>query len=414
MRNYLLLLLALVLTKTAVRAQSSSDGAYTTTYGNISWITEVGPEYPDGAIMYGDYKGNGTLAGTFAKNGSEVTGSFHNGAAEGKFVFFAPSGNGNFFNGTFNTFKGNWGYTTDNRGSTHPDHVWNALSKISSGRSSGLITAVWSGKWNTTDGHMILLQTGNKVTGTYKDVGTIDAVYDPATQVLKGSFYNNNLKKQGFLEFRLSGNAFKGKWRWNSDVTLKDWDGTKAFKTNKEPETARPATPVTTAARPQITIRISLLKIVGENVAPVRFADFYGFVGVELVKLTGEASTLVKSFGNKPAYFFNTTEDKAFITNGLIHNLPDQPDYRRDFVIDAADWDNPEIRFEIRLWHHLKGKVNGPNLDYGKFSDKFDLKTIRLDKYSNIWVGKNYVNGNYKDEFLGLDKSKALFKVNKL
>jgi hypothetical protein len=215
-------------------AQSFSDGVYNTSYGTVNLTFEVGTDYPNGGLVYGDYKGIGTITGTTANNAKELTGSFHNGAQVGKFIFFSPSGKQNFFDNGITKFNGNWGYGTDNKYSTNPDHIWNATGKTGGKDAIKNVTNVWSGKWNTTDGNLILQQVGNKVTGTYKGIGTVDGSYNPTTKKLKGTFYNNNTKKTGHFEFNFEGNSFKGKWGWTTAMTGGNWDGTKHVKNNKE------------------------------------------------------------------------------------------------------------------------------------------------------------------------------------
>ena len=223
----LILIFALVFSFNS-NAQSFSDGVYNTNYGTINLTFEQGFEYPNGGIVYGDYKGIGTITGSTANVGKEIVGNFHNGAAEGKFIFFSPSGKQHFFDSGITSFNGNWGYGTDNKYSTNPDHIWKATSKTAGKDAIKNVTNVWSGKWNTTQGYIILQQVGNKVTGKYHDVGTIEATYNASTKKLTGTFTNKGQK--GHLEFTFEGNSFKGKWGWTTAMTEGNWDGTKNVK----------------------------------------------------------------------------------------------------------------------------------------------------------------------------------------
>ena len=126
-------------------AQSFTDGIFTTTFGNISWTTETGTDYPNGGMVYGDYKDKGTIIGSFDNNGKEVVGSFHNGAAEGKFVFITPYGKDNFFANGIKTFAGNWGYSSNNKYSQNPDYEWKVTGKIGEKDAVKNVTNVWSG-----------------------------------------------------------------------------------------------------------------------------------------------------------------------------------------------------------------------------------------------------------------------------
>lgn len=428
-------------------SQSFTDGIFTTTFGNITWTAESGSDYPNGGIVYGDYKDKGTITGSFDNNGKEVIGSFHNGAAEGKFIFMSPFGADNFFSSGIKTFAGNWGYNTNNKYSQNPEHEWKVTSKTAQKDAIKNVTNVWSGKWNTTDGAMYLLQVGNKITGTYKGVGTVEATYDPSTRLLKGTFTNNSFNKTGYIEFFFEGNTFKGKWGWTTAMTEGNWDGTKHIKNNKEfPKAATPSQ--TTAATSQNasandqkntnkdednaiksirqglrsnpnvssnkTIKVSLLKIIRGSNFNLRLEELYGFAGIEVYKITNSGSTLIKSFGDKDQYFFNTTESNVFPRNLLgIHSFSNQPNYSREFQISATDWNNPNVRFEVRLWHHIKGKIYGPNRDYEKYSETYNLNSIGVDINNKIWVGKDYKNGENTDSIFDLDflNSRALFKI---
>lgn len=162
------------------------------------------------------------------------------------------------------------------------------------------------------------------------------------------------------------------------------------------------------------TVKVSLLKIIRGNNFTTRLEELYGFVGIEVYKVTNSGSQLLKSFGNKNQYFFNTTENSAFPGSLFgIHSFPNQPNYQREFQISEADWNNPNVHFEIRLWHHIKGKIYGPNRDYSKYSETYNLNTIGVDRNNKIWVGKDYKNGENTDSVLDLDfkNSRALFKI---
>jgi hypothetical protein len=107
-------------------------------------------------------KDNGTLTGSTQNNAVELQGNFHNGAAEGKFIFLCPGNKTSFFDQGITSFNGFWGYGTDNKYSDNPNYKWNVLSKISGRETIKNSTNVWSGKWNTTDGNLILQQVGTK------------------------------------------------------------------------------------------------------------------------------------------------------------------------------------------------------------------------------------------------------------
>lgn len=423
-------------------AQTIVDGMYNSSFGNITMSSEVDKEFPNGSLIYGDYKGSGTISGYYADFRKEIKGTFFNGSSEGKFIFIMPFAIS--ANKPVESMNGFWGYNSDNKNSTSANDKWNITARTGNAINIKNVTNVWSGKWNTTDGDMHLVQVGNKITGRYKGIGTVSATYNPSTRLLTGTFSNEKIRKTGFIKFYFEGNTFKGNWGWTPSMTEGNWDGTKDLKNNKElskkPTTTTSSSQNPTAENQSNTskdednsvrsikqglrttydantnrmVKVSLLKIIRGNNFTTRLEELYGFVGIEVYKVTNSGSTLLKSFGNKNQYFFNTTESSAFPGNIFgKYSFPNQPNYEREFQISTADWNNPNIRFEVRLWHHIKGKIYGPNRDYEKYSETFNLNSIGVDRKNKIWVGKDYKNGENKDSVLDLDfkNSRALFKV---
>ncbi|HQA73431.1 hypothetical protein [Flavobacterium sp.] len=369
-------------------AQSFTDGIFTTTFGNISWTTETGTDYPNGGMVYGDYKDKGTIIGSFDNNGKEVVGSFHNGAAEGKFVFITPYGKDNFFANGIKTFAGNWGYSSNNKYSQNPDYEWKVTGKIGEKDAVKNVTNVWSGKWNTTDGAMYLMQVGNKITGTYKGVGTVEATYNPSTRLLKGTFTNNNFNKTGYIEFYFEGNTFKGKWGWNTSMTEGNWDGTKHVKNNKELSKNVLTNQLSNSSSKKILFRIQAKSIyLNEHGVNPSNVSLYGFVGFELYKVTNNSRVEVLSFGNKSKYLFNTNENQAFV-EGSTYIFPNQPTYYREYEISEADWNNNNIQFELKVFHHIKAEKFGSNRDGKYFSETLDFKLIKLN--TNLVAKREY------------------------
>ncbi|UOX35532.1 hypothetical protein LXD69_08410 [Flavobacterium sediminilitoris] len=219
------LILALILIS-GLQTQGQSPlyyGMYTSKYGDMNFFEEYGPEYPNKNIIYGDYGTKGTTVGFLL--GNENIGKFYNGTKDGQFRLNMST------LGSLPSFIGTWGYTSNNANTADKNYWWDGNAK-SKGMPSCIVNAVWSGKWNTNHGFIILEQVGNKVTGKYDNVGTIDATYNPTTRILKGTFVNNG--KNGFFEYSFEGNSFKGKWGWTNAFTGGQWNGTKAYKTNKE------------------------------------------------------------------------------------------------------------------------------------------------------------------------------------
>ena len=360
-------------------AQSMSDGVYSTNFGTINLTFEVGNEYPNGGMVYGDYKNNGTITGSTANNGKEIIGTFHNGAAEGKFIFFSPSGKQHFFDNGITSFNGNWGYGTDNKYSNNPDHSWKATSKTAGKEAIKNVINVWSGKWNTTDGNLILQQIGNKVTGTYKGIGTVNATYTPQTRKLKGTFYNNNTKKTGHFEFNFEGNSFKGKWGWNTSMTDGIWDGTKNIKNNKELPKSTTQTSSSTSNSGTTKYVVSAVSIDASE------GKIYGFFGCKLFKVTASGREQVQNFGNKSSDFFNTTENNENKLLSKKQAFSNSPEFYREFVLNNSDLSNNGVKYELEIYSHMKAKRTGAsNLNFGFKKEIFRLDQIKLNELINI------------------------------
>lgn len=390
-------------------AQSFTDGIFTTSFGPISWTTETGSEYPNGGIVYGDYKDKGTFIGNFNNNGKEVKGTFFNGSAEGKFVFIAPFGK-TFSNQNIKSFSGFWGYNSDNIYSQNAADEWNVTGKTGEKNSIKNVTNVWSGKWNTTDGNMILQQVGNKIEGTYKGVGTVTATYNPSNRLLKGTFLNKQTNKTGFLEFYFEGNSFKGKWGWTAAMTGGNWNGDKHEKNNKELLKATTQTTTTTANNNNVNssnlkekyrINITEIYVQAKNLpiaAASQYWSFYGFSGVRVYKVTNAAKEEIKSFGNKGQNFFDKTENSPLNNNSKTPFVfSNTPDFYRDFEINKSDLNNPNVSIEVEFWHHIKVKVAGPNKDYGKVRKTLILGAILNDGVFSVCENcNNSSNVSYK------------------
>lgn len=381
--------------------QSHTDGVYNTNYGTINLTYEQGIEYPNGGMFYGDYKGIGTITGTTTNVGREIVGSFHNGAAEGKFIFFCPFGKKHFFDGGITSFSGNWGYNTDNKYSTNPDHIWKATSKVAGFDAIKNVTNVWSGKWNTTQGYIILQQVGNKVTGKYHDVGNIDATYNPSTKKLTGTFTNNG--KKGYLEYSFEGNSFKGKWGWTTALSGGNWDGTKHVKNNKVIVNSTTSTNALTTQSNTATTKytVSAISILtGES-------NIYGFWGFKLFKVTQDGRVQVPNFGNKSSDVYNETENSSKIIKSSSYNFPNSPEFFREFIIPNTDINNPNIKYELEVYVHAKNKVLGTNTNYGYQKQIYRLDNIEFNK--NIRISLSQQNSSLIGGYIGFFEFK-IFK----
>ena len=378
-----LFLLITFLSVWTAKAQSWS-GTYDTKYGKVNLIEELGFEYgSDASIVYGDYGTNGTIVGVLKNKASELHGTFFNGNSIGKFIWLrtgATSFSNNSFSGS--QFIGYYGYGNNNNENTS-DEAWHWTgNRISNTKLTNLVTAIWSGKWNSSFGDLILEQVGNKVTGKYKNVGNIDAIYDKNTKKLKGTFTNNGIT--GYLEFTFEGNTFKGKWGWTSAMTEKDaWNGTKNEKTNKiisPNSTPNTNTNNQTAQNNQnqtVKIRVKATFAKSASNSILTEPDLYGFAGFDVKKLTQTKTEDVLSFGNKTKYIFEKTENSPLIIDQIYYQFPDNPSYYRDYVISKADWENPNIYFELVVFHHLKANEHGQiNGDCGYVKEVYNLKNL--------------------------------------
>lgn len=383
-------------------AQSLSEGVYNTNFGTINLTFEVGFDYPNGGMVYGDYKDNGTITGSTLNNGKEIAGSFHNGAAEGKFIFFSPSGKQHFFDSGISTFNGNWGYGSDNKFSANPDHIWNSTGKKAGKEAIKNVTNVWSGKWNTTDGNIILQQVGKKVTGTYKGIGTVDATYNPQTKKLVGTFYNNNTKKAGHFEFNFEGNSFKGKWGWTAAMTSGAWNGDKHVKNNKELPKATTQTTSTNANSGTTKYLVSAVSINASE------DKIYGFFGCKLFKVTASGREQVQNFGNKSSDFYNTTENNENKLLSKRQTFANSPEFFREFILNYADVNNSNVKYELEIYSHMKAKRTGAsNLNFGFKKEIFRLDQIKLNELINI---SSNVSGA---TIFGTGNCSLFFKVTK-
>ena len=108
-------------------AQSLVDGKYSSTFGNISMTTEYDKEFPNGSLIYGDYKESGTISGYYANFEKEIKGAFYNGSSEGKYIFILPFAL--TANKPISTMNGFWGYNSDNKNDTNANDKWNITER---------------------------------------------------------------------------------------------------------------------------------------------------------------------------------------------------------------------------------------------------------------------------------------------
>ena len=361
------------LTQLCVFAQEWT-GTFSTKYGDLKLVTENG-------FIYGDYANGGTILAVEKKfnGGSRLCGLFHNGADRGKFYFEKTTsskdirGHFNYDNNiTLNDITNDAIFQM--KFDFDAKWLWDG-TKANNTSPTDTKTAVFNGLWNTTDGNLILQQVGNKVTGTYKNVGTVDGIYNPQTKKLKGTFYNNTTKKTGHFEFDFEGNTFKGKWGWTDAMTDGNWNGTKNVKNNKVVVTTS-TTATTNSGTTKFIVSSVNIKAYKENI--------YGFWGFKLFKVTTSGREQVQNFGNKPSDVFNQTENGTKVIKTDSYTFPNSPEFFREFIIPNADLTNPAIKYELEVYIHAKNRQIGANIDYGKKKEIYRLDNIEFNKNIRI------------------------------
>lgn len=387
------------------------EGTYQTQYGVVKLVYENG-------IYYGDYAGSGTiLAFEYFNRDLELHGIFFNGNARGKFLWRAGANlqvqgfSGHFAydnTSSLQDLRGKGIYYISDFQTANSQFNWNG-KRTSTAKVTNLETAVWSGKWTTNFADLVLEQVGNRVTGTYGNIGTINGTFDKSGKVLKGTFTNNG--RTGFLEFDFEGNDFKGKWGWNQQMTENPaWTGNKAIKTNK-PLTV-PLAVVPNSTR-KITVRIASVML--EEIPSNRNPEIYGFAGIRVYRVTGSGREEIRSFGNKSANFFDRTENNPFQKDSRYDyrvDFANTAEYIREFTISSADLNNPNVDIEVEIWHHIKGKVLGPNFDMGFHKEVLNLEGIRFESGGLLRIGQGYRNGQRQPNLNS--KSQAMIFISGL
>jgi hypothetical protein len=366
------------------------EGTYQTQYGAVKLVYENG-------IYYGDYAGNGTiLAFEYFNRDHELHGVFFNGNARGKFLWRAGASlQTQGFSGHFaydnavslQDLRGKGIYFISEFQTGNPQFNWNG-KRTSTSKVTNLETGVWSGKWKSNFAELDLQQVGNRVTGNYGNLGDIDATFDKSKKILKGTFTNKGQK--GYLEFAFTGNEFKGKWGWTTQMTESmAWTGSKLVKSNKPIPV-----PVSASATKKITFRLG--SIMASDIPNHRNPELYGFAGIKVYRVTSSGREEIKPFGNKAPNYFDRTENNPFPRDSRYAyrvDLPNSPEYIREFTISTQDLNNPNVDIEVEIWHHVKGKVLGPNYDMGYYKEILNLEGIRFESGNLLRVGQEYRYG---------------------
>ncbi|GMQ27655.1 hypothetical protein [Algoriphagus confluentis] len=344
-----------------------------------------------------------------------MQGIFFNGNARGKFLWRAGANlniqgfSGHFAydnNATLQNIRGKNQYFINDFQTGNLDFHWSG-KRNSNAKVNDLVTAVWSGTWKTNFGDLVLEQVGNKVTGKYSTVGEINATYDKNAKKLKGTFTNKG--RTGYLELTFTGNAFTGNWGWTTQMTeTQAWTGDKAIKSMMP----IPA-PVSASATKKITFRLG--SIMASDIPSHRNPGIYGFAGINVYRVTSSGREEISSFGNKAPNYFDRTENNPFPRDSRYAyqvDLPDSPEYTREFTISTQDLNNPNVDIEVEIWHHVKGKVLGPKYDMVYFKEILNLENIRIESGNLLRVGQEYRNGQRQGNLQS--KSHAMVYVSGL
>ena len=395
---------------TSISHAQEWQGQFQTKYGTLRLVQELGFEYPGGGIVYGDYGNNGTLVGQFDGSSGKLVDYFFNGNQTGKFILNASKPSGATYYPINFDFYGTYGYgENDNAYSANADWQWTG-KKQNNSRPSNLSKAVWSGKWNTNFGEVILQQVGNKVTGKYKDKDKIEATYDPANRTLKGTFTNGT--NSGRFEWKWEGNKFTGKWGWGNSLNGGEWKGDKQVKTNQYTASSNSSgsTNAGTNSTAPVTYkkyRVRALDVVisesGQNVfsadAP---AELYGFAGFRMQKATASKTESFPNFGNQKDYYFDRTENNhvrvTYNKNTAQYKyvFPVGTSFR-DYLIPVSDLNQQTVDFYITAWAHFKEQDPGTNDDFGKKEMRLSLKTLEIGKIYTL--ANSTGDGSYKLSF---------------
>ncbi len=211
----------------------------------------------------------------------------------------------------------------------------------------------WAGEWDTNFGKLVLTQKGSKVSGTYKNVGKIDAFYNKLTGKLKGTFTNNG--KKGSFEFTFTScEGFSGKWGWGTSMDKGRWTGKRKGVNN-------PAAPL------QLKITLNGIRALQGGDGKGNPDDYSLNFTPELITLNKRQTLRNKAFNFRKSYHQNKTKGNILFSSGSgqIHIEPDYPPTRKDrstnpkkyakiensgqFRIARSDYEKSRIKMHIEF-----------------------------------------------------------------
>ena len=221
--------------RSEIAAQQTCDwtGTWSSSYGDLRLIQ-------DGQSVIGDYANKGTIEGTLGAD-CALEGSFDNVRRETSgTIAFTLDGD---------RFNGIWGYDggaqSNKWGGTRRSSDTPALSNQDMAETA----CIWTGTWSSSIGDLMLVQSGNQVTGQHRTAGEVSGTADECS--LRGSIKNPADEKDRDFAILKSGRRFDGTWSWqdNSIFVSNVWGGT--LRSAAPPRITPPSTPAPQDADPE-------------------------------------------------------------------------------------------------------------------------------------------------------------------
>lgn len=244
--------IAAALLSTTGVAHANWTGSWSSNYGELRLIQE-------GSRIYGDYAKRGYFEGRVSADGNRIRGTFQYNSKRSKNGYIEFKRTGDSFTGGWNwrkdgpvsADKGNWSGSLKSKKTPKLSYArgqgdywadfWRDVSgsarswvnadirvRPAGGRGSdnGEVFPVfgqhgqiagdeWQGTFDTNHGDLRLVQVGRRVYGEYAKRGYFEGCVHDSGLTLRGTFqYFSPRRKHGFIEFRMDGDGFKGKWTW--------------------------------------------------------------------------------------------------------------------------------------------------------------------------------------------------------
>ena len=237
----------------------------------------------------------------------------------------------------------------------------------------------WAGEWDTNFGKVVLAQKGSKVTGTYKDVGKIDAYYNSLTGKLKGTFTNNGNK--GSFEYTLTScQQFTGKWGWGTNLDKGRWTGKRT---------------AIAAKNHNLILTLNGLRALQGGDGKGNPDDYEFSFGVDL-RVNNRTRNLRNNSYNFRKKFHENLRDPNMLfskQSGQIHIEPSYPPIRKDRSTDSKKYQRIQNsgRFTISEKEYQSGNLD-LKLDVSLF-ERTDYKKLPLELLNPVrdphWLAKD-------------------------